>query len=305
MAHCDWSKDPKKRSMAVARRSDGKWEIALPEAVGRTDRLFDTLKNRALHDGALLLGFDFPIGVPAFYGEATGLGDFRTALRSFGTGRWSDWYSVCEDAAEISVARPFYPMRPGGRKRHHLLTGLGAPTPDALLRRCEHGTATRPAACMLFWTLGGNQVGKGAITGWQEVIAPNIDGIGLWPFDGELDRLLATNDIVVAETYPGDVYGQIGIPRRPPWSKRRREGRASVAGSLTDWLKARDVDFEPGLGSLIEDGFGPGPTGEDPFDALVGLLGMLDVVEGRLEPGNPRDPAIERWEGWILGQQAE
>jgi hypothetical protein len=41
-----------------------------------------------------------------------------------------------------------------------------------LRRQCERATPTRRAACPLFWTLGSNQVGKAAISGWQEVIAP-------------------------------------------------------------------------------------------------------------------------------------
>ena len=305
VAHCDWGKDPGKRWMAVAMEVDGAWQIAQPERVGQTETLVERLKNRSRPNGKVFLGFDFPIGLPAFYGEATGLENFRAAIRTFGSDRWADWYEVCETASEVTIERPFYPMRPGGKNQQHLLTGLGAPSRDALLRRCERRTQSRPAACMLFWTLGGNQVGKGAITGWREVIAPNIDEVGLWPFDGPLDEIFDTRDVVFAETYPGDAYGQIGIPRRPIWSKRRQDGRQIVAGTLIAWLETRAAAFHPALADLIRGGFGPGPAGEDPFDALVGLMGMLDVVEGRLSPGNPVDPVIGRWEGWILGQRAE
>lgn len=202
VVHCDWGKDASKRVMAVARREGAKWKIELPEKVGEAKSLLQRLRKRADGQGAVFLGFDFPIGLPTFYGEATGLADFRAALRAFGSGKWSKWYMVCDTADEISVRRPFFPMRPGGTSQQHLLTGLGAASHDALLRRCERATAMRPAACMLFWTLGGNQVGKGAIAGWQEVIVPNLDQIGLWPFDGDLERLLADRDVVIAETYP-------------------------------------------------------------------------------------------------------
>ena len=305
VAHCDWGKDPGKRWMAVAMEVEGAWHIAQPERVGQTETLVERLKNRSRPNGKVFLGFDFPIGLPAFYGEATGLENFRAAIRIFGSDRWPDWYEVCDTASEVTIARPFYPMRPGGKSQQHLLTGLGAPSRDALLRRCERRTQSRPAACMLFWTLGGNQVGKGAITGWREVIAPNIDEVGLWPFDGPLDEIFDTRDVVFAETYPGDAYGQIGIKPRPIWSKRRQDGRKFVAETLIAWLETRAAAFDPALADLIRCGFGPGPAGEDPFDALVGLMGMLDVVEGRLSPGNPVDPVIGRWEGWILGQRAE
>lgn len=304
VAHCDWGKDPGKRVMALARREGVNWEIALPEKVENADRLPQRLRKRSGGQGAVFLGFDFPIGLPTFYGQATGLANFRAALRTFGSDDWVDWYRVCETATEVSVRRPFYPMRTGGTSQQHLLTGLGAASSDELLRRCERATTMRPAACMLFWTLGGNQVGKGAIAGWQEVIVPNLDEIGLWPFDGDLERLLANRDIVIAETYPGEVYGQIGIPRAPVWSKRRQEGRRTVAGALIKWLKTRPASFEHNLEDLIRDGFGPDSVAEDHFDALVGLMGMLDVIEGQLAPGNPRCPEIQTWEGWILGQQA-
>lgn len=51
----------------------------------------------------------------------------------------------------------------------------------------------RNAACPLFWTLGANQVGKGAIIGWRDVLSPALHddkGVFLWLFDGFLDDLL-------------------------------------------------------------------------------------------------------------------
>ena len=302
VAHCDWSKDPKKRWMSVAVRSEGRWSIGLPEEVGPTSDLLPRLRNRSKNSGGLFIGFDFPIGLPCDYGSKTGLASFRTALQTFGSPQWSEWFSVCDDQEEISIQRPFYPMRPGGRKKEHLLRGLGLDRGEELLRRCELKTSERQAACSLFWTLGGNQVGKGAISGWQEVLKPNLDQIGLWPFDGPLSSLFETHASVIAETYPGDVYGQIGIPRRPAWSKRAQAGRASVAGSILNWIAHRNCDVPGALTSLIGDGFDPGVIGEDQFDATIGLLGMLDVVDGLRSDGCPDDPLIKKWEGWILGQ---
>ena len=43
-----------------------------------------------------------------------------------------------------------------------------------LLRRCERGGNGHKQACCLFWTLGGNQVGKAAIIGWRDVLAPAL-----------------------------------------------------------------------------------------------------------------------------------
>jgi len=124
IAHCDWSLDPSKRWMAVAVASDtvsGRvWQLADPEPVGDTASLVERLQARAEQQGCLLMGFDFPIGLPAWYGNHTGLGSFPEALAAFGSGEWQSWYRVAEHASEISIHRPFYPMRPGGTLRAHL-----------------------------------------------------------------------------------------------------------------------------------------------------------------------------------------
>ncbi|MGO7371757.1 DUF429 domain-containing protein [Rhizobium leguminosarum] len=303
IAHCDWSIDRKKRWMCVAVREAKTWILSAPESVGDTKDFISRLRRRAEADAAVLLGFDFPIGLPAAYGRALGEADFRSVLRWFGDARFQRWFDVAEHRDEISIDRPFYPMRPGGTQRQHLFDALGLTGKD-LLRRCERATPDRGDACMLFWTLGGNQVGKAALAGWREIILPNLPELSLWPFDGKLDELMTPGATVIAETYPGDVYGQLGIPRRPVWSKRQQGGRRSVASHLMRWLENRpDVDGRA-LKSLISDGFGNGKDGEDRFDAAVGLLGMIDVVEGRRAEGAPDADDVKTWEGWILGQQA-
>lgn len=304
VVHCDWSTDPNKRWMAVAHRDSGRWHIGEPEPVGTTTDFLQRLRRRASSaKPRQFVGFDFPIGVPKAYGEQTGLIDFLAALKTFGHGDWSNWFHPCDDRTQISIRRPFYPARPGGRRREHLLTGLGLANGEDLLRECERRTPSRQAACSLFWTLGGNQVGKAAAAGWREILIPNLEQIAVWPFAGSLKTLLDQHDTVVAETYPGDVYGQIGIARRPVWSKRTTEGRASVAGPLLQWLETRVVDATDALIASISNGFPNGARAEDQFDAVVGLLGMLDVIEERRSPGCPGEPALVRWEGWILGME--
>ncbi|WP_435165502.1 DUF429 domain-containing protein [Falsirhodobacter sp. 1013] len=301
VAHCDWSVDPRKRWMAVARRQENGWHLGLPEPVGATTDLFNRLRTRQMDSGSSIVGFDFPIGVPAAYGNLTGAEDFRTLLAALGTGEWGDWFNVCSAAGEIGVRRPFYPMRPGGTRRLHLTDALRLP-PEALLRACERATPHRPAACSLFWTLGGNQVGKGAISGWREVLRPHLDQIALWPFDGTFDDLSRTRDIVVVETYPGDVYGQIGLPAKRTWSKRTQDGRRTAGKGLTQWIERHGLMASGDLLHAIEDGFSDRPVGEDQFDAVVGLFGMLDVIEGRCSAAPTLPLQSLEWEGWIFGQ---
>ena len=158
-------------------------------------------------------------------------------MRAFGVGEWADWYRVCEAREEISITRPFYPMRPGNSSPQHLIEALQVELMNDLLRACDRATPDRRAACSIFWTLGGNQVGKAAIAGWRELIVPHLDDIGLWPFGGSLHELLVQHDLVVVETYPGDVYRQVGIPKALRWSKTAVDGRLAALPYVRSWLE--------------------------------------------------------------------
>ena len=83
-AHCDWSKHSRKRWMSAAIRADGKWIVAAPELVGDTATLFQRLAGRSHQSGSLLVGFDFPIGLPKAYAADAGIASFREAIDSSG-----------------------------------------------------------------------------------------------------------------------------------------------------------------------------------------------------------------------------
>lgn len=141
VAHCDWSIDKAKRWMAVAIKEGERWAMKPPELVGDTSTLFQRLQRRSARPGTLLVGFDFPIGLPEGYARAAGLTSFREALALFGSGIWSEWYNVADHRDRISVHRPFYPMRPGNTARSHLFEALGVVDGSSLLRRCEQATS--------------------------------------------------------------------------------------------------------------------------------------------------------------------
>ena len=203
--------------------------------------------------------------------------------------------------SEISKYRPFYPHKPGGRKQRHLLDALKSANINELRRECELGCEGRKAACSLFWTLGPNQVGKAAIIGWRDVLAPALENdksVVLWPFDGSLDRLLKPGNVVIVETYPAECYGwffQGGLRGK----KGDAEVRKGVAGALFRWAGKANIKLDPELTQNIEQGF---PEGDDAFDATVGLFGMLEVLLGRRLPGDPNEGTLRKLEGWILGQ---
>ena len=311
IAHADWGTNPNKRWMAVARvTADGNYTVEVSSRVGYTHRLLARLRQEVGPEGVVLVGFDFPIGLPATYAHRAGITDFLSVLPDLGTGKWDDFYHVAERSEQISIARPFYPQRPGGTEQAHLLKGLGVNAMDDLRRRCERAQPDRRAACSLFWTLGGQQVGKAAITGWREVIGPALrdrDDVTVWPFAGSLEDLLQLGRTVIVETYPAEVYGHIGITfgtSRPGQrsGKRVQADRRANAERMLAWGEDAGVEFEPGAVAEIGDGFGTGADGEDRFDAVVGLLGMLGVVLGYRDAGAPDGGEVEHVEGWILGQ---
>lgn len=308
IAHADWGSAADKRWLACARRLDGRYRAEAPQSVGPLDRLLPRLADEA-DGGALLLGFDFPIGLPLAYAQRAGINDFLAALPGFGLAAWADFYTPAEQPDQISLRRPFYPQRPGGARRQHLLDGLGLPDSNALWRRCDRLTFGRGSASPLFWTLGANQSGKAAIVGWRDVLAPalraGVPPLALWPFSGPLDVLLRPGRIVAAETYPAECYHHLGLTDGGKrWSKRRPVDRAAQAPRLLAWAAAAGVELAPELVAAIESGFGPRPDGDDPFDATVGLFGMLNVTLGHRPPGEPDDETVRRVEGWILGQAA-
>ncbi len=275
----DWSVDPAKRWMAVAERDGSSW------TVGQVTRVPDPPLGMIEGHGRTLLGFDFPIGVPEAYAARAGVDRFVDLLLEAGRGDLAAFYEPATKPEEVSITRPFYPRRPGGTSRSQLSNALGLAGPEQLYRRCERRTAHRDAASPLFWTLGAKQVGRAAISGWRDVLAPALRSeehdLALWPFHGELATLARTHRIVACETYPAEAYRHLGFPRRG-WSKRNAADRRRLVG--------RD--------------FLDGPAGEDPFDAFVALQLMLDVVAGRLPPHPFPElpPSVAQREGWILGQ---
>jgi hypothetical protein len=214
---------------------------------------------------------------------------------------WSEFFDVADAPEEIGVHRPFYPrsgLPKGTRSRAQLTEGLGLSWPQ-LLRRCERAQPERREACSLFWTLGGNQVGKGALSGWR-LLRGSTHTPSYWPFDGTLEELVRPGRVVVTETYPAEAAHHIGIGEVR--GKQQQSVRRSHADALLKFAHVADIVLAAPLRALIEDGFGPSKGGEDPFDAVIGLFGMINVLAGRRPAHDPDDDAVRSVEGWILGQ---
>lgn len=298
VVHADWSAHPRGRWAAQATRHEGAWRAEMPEPVPPLADFVDELFALA-RQAPTLAGFDMPLGVPRAYGAGTQLTGFKEALAGFGPG----FFEVATRPAEIGPHRPFYPARPGGTTRQHLIDGHGVASFEALMRRCERGGDGSKSAGSLFWTLGAAQVGKAALVGWRHVIRPALErGAQLWPFDGDLQALAARGGLTLAEAYPADGYVRLGAAFGRRESKRRQADRASKAAALEAWAAAAQVILAPALRHAIHDGFGMQDRGGDRFDAVIGLLAILDLLQDAGPAEAPREAAVRQWEGWILGR---
>lgn len=301
--HADWGTAPSKRWVAQASLgTDGRYTARNPNCIENHADLIPSIGRQIGAAKYALVGFDFPIGIPASYARLAGVTDFKRFLLGLDDEEWVDFYNVARTPTEISIQRPFYPLAPGKSRHTHLLRALGLDSIDDLRRECEKQRAGRRAACPLFWTLGANQVGKGAILGWQEVLAPALreaKHTKLWPFDGRLNDLLVPGRIVIAETYPAECYGWF-FPE-PLKAKGKLETRTKAGVHLLKWAESARVELDTALARTVKEGF---PDGDDSFDAVVGLFGMIEVVMRR-PSGEPANHRIQTIEGWILGQASE
>ena len=189
------------------------------------------------------------------------------------------------------------------RVSHAMALGLG--NAAGLSRWCDRATSERPAGAPLFWTLGANQTGKAAITAWRDWLLPSWASASqprLWPFEGDLAQLVAPGAVVVAEAYPAEMLRHLGVTLRG--SKRRQSDRAALAAPLRAVFEGLAAEPDAALAATIADGFGADAAGEDRFDSLIGVLGVINVLAGHRPGGIPDDPWLRRWEGWVLGQTA-
>jgi len=280
----------------------GRYVAHAPEPVGDPSTLLNRLHRLARRD-TVLVGFDFPMGLPAVYAQRADVESFVEWLPQLGSGQWAEFYSVAERPDQITTRRPFYPQRPGGTAVQHLLHGLGVDNSNDLLRLCDRGNPGRPTAAPLFWTMGAKQVGKAAISGWRELLTPALKShdpkVAIWPFDGGLHELLESHTVTLVETYPAEFYRHLGIKLG---SKRNPEDRRANAPLLLDWADKLETDLTSEMSAILRDGFGSSSDGEDPFDAAIGLFGMLNVVLGHRPSGEPSDTIVRKVEGWMLGQ---
>jgi hypothetical protein len=310
IAHADWGASAAKRVAAVAKLHGDEYVVYAPRPVGPDGGLLDRMYVSGARPGRpALLGFDFPIGLPRAYAELAEIEDFAGWVR--GLDPSSEFFSVSDCVADVSVARPFFPRRiarksPGIKQAFRAALGLSA---ASALRRCDLAHCGRRAASEMFWALGPQAVGKATLTGWRDFVAPALADparrYAAWPFDGPLGEQLERSDAVLVEAYPADAYLQLGLRMGSRGTAKTRQDDRRADGPLL-LERCRELRLRPdrGLVAQIRDGFGSDRAGEDRFDATVGLLAMIATVRRSCEPDLPDDPYVRRYEGWVFGRHA-
>lgn len=295
----DWSVDPRKRWRSTIVRAGERWRLHAAEEVG--NGLLRDVLAQAGAEGRSLVGFDFPIGVPAAYASLAKVDCFRTLLAGVGRAPpWDRFWEAVDPRDAPSVHQPLYPSRNGVKgsvKKAALAAGVGVSSFDTLKRRVDRD---QNAECM-FWALGAKQVGKACLSGWREELQPALGAVRLWPFDGVLPALLEAPGVVVAEIYPAASMRRLGL--RLDGKKSDCDARRRAAGALRAAADALGCAVERDAVSQIETGFALG--GDDAFDACVAALAMLDVVTLYAREDEPPDDAARTTEGWILGVNAQ
>ena len=285
----DWGKEPKKRAV---------YEALVAERVVRRVREDVTEVSSLLEYASrgpfpLVLGFDAPIGVPKSFLDA--VRRIRPEVTSFS--KWLPTASLSDSssAAAWSIEAPFFGV-PAGAGALTRFTEAAAQKGVKLRRKIEERTGGKS----VFITAGvPGSVGAAARDVWRGLAAARAGGkrFHLWPFEGELDALLASGVPVVAEIYPRAAYATAltaELPcRRVVLAKTRRATRARALAMLveTRWV----VD----AGATFED-LGEAESNEDAFDALMTAAALLRCQVQRLPMfGQPlHEPEAE---GGILG----
>lgn len=293
--------EARKRWVTIARRQGALWQASAPRLVGDPAALAAGL---IAERGPAALGLDLPLGVPRGFAESRQEADFPGFLA--GLTQNLDFFTVSPSLETVSPARPFYPARGiKGMTRLAHAAALGLADASGLSRLCDRATAERPAGAPVFWTLGANQSGKAAISAWRDWLAPALAAgapFKLWPFAGTLHELLRPRQLAIAEVYPAEALRHLGL--KLAGSKRAEAPRRALAPALRDAMAALNVTPDSALAEMIQVGFGSDAAGEDRFDSLIGLLGLIGVIDGRRPDFIPADPMIRAWEGWVLGQTA-
>lgn len=295
----DWGKEVWKRAVYVAdvesrivrRLSADGWSVArvLAEAEQWTCA------------GSALATFDAPIGVPKSYlaafnhRSARRPEDFLALLacaRSL-----PRFYDATTVARDWIVDRPFFSVPAGDGGLRTYVDAAGRLGVD-LYRQIDRMTGAK--AVFIKSGVPGS-VGSAACALWQELASQLAADrtFKVWPFEGELERLLQSTSVVVGEMYPRAAYATALLDAAPT-------SRAPMVVAKTDAgvrheaiATLRSAHWVCSLGVELRD-LTEAEANEDDFDACVTAAALLRcVLEGA--PLCPSQLESATSEGGMLG----
>lgn len=277
----DWGKEFSKRAVygadvsarVVRQVSGGGWSVArvLAEA------------QRWTSTGSVLATFDAPLGVPDSYMTALrrlpGAQPVATFLdllvRARSIPRFYDATTVAQDWI---VERPFFSVPAGDG-------GLGTYVDAAarfgvdLYRQIDRMTGAK--AVFIKAGVPGS-AGSAACALWQE-LASELTAhrtFKVWPFEGEIQTLLQSTSVVVAEMYPRAAYAT-ALLDVPPTSRAPLVVAKTDAGVRRDAIAAlQSASWVGSLSVELED-LAQAEANEDDFDACLTAAALLRcILEG-------------------------
>lgn len=100
------------------------------------------------------------------------------------------------------------------------------------------------------------------------------------------------------EQLGGDTYKHISNLLKEA-KEIHKQDRKAQGQHLFNWAASRGIDMDDILRNQIGAGF---EEGDDAFDAILGLMSMIEVLLGYRSDGAPSDAVVRDIEGWIFGQ---
>ena len=275
----DWAKNPQKRSAYVADWNKRRIRASEPPGGAWTLDAVLALAKALSQDGPVLVGVDVVLGVPEGYWRSLPNERDQGPPETFI--HWLEridlaggFFETVASRDDWRVDRPWFRVAKGAGG----LTSFTSQVDGGMHRRIDRATGGNPV-----FAVSGipGTVGSGSREFWKELIPLLSEdrGFAIWPFEGELNSLLANRGVVLCETYPGLAYAAALANELPTGrianSKTNREWRDDVCARLAQaqWVRSNRIDLGP---------LGPLRANEDDFDAHFTAAAVLRcLVEER------------------------
>lgn len=298
----DWSKSANKRAVWSATTAGARAVRRMFRPAWTLPSLLDeaALLSTA---GPVLVVLDVPLGVPVGYGvalvEHAGLDPSTSFLELIA---WTQtaprYFDPVAHTRDWTVRRPFFAVPAGAGEKTAFDVRAADVGVKSLLRHIDDLTAAKS----VFVTSGiPGSVGSAACDIWMSLrtLLQRPRAFAVWPFEGQLDTLMDTHPVVVAEVYPRAAYATAlldgTIAQRPRLKVAKTDPaqrHAAIEQLVTmSWVRTCNVRLEDL--SYARDN-------EDDFDACITAAALLRCAVENLSFSARLDDSA-RLEGGILG----